>query len=142
MKVQIKKAHPNAKTPTRATTGSAGYDLYAVDDCEVAPNLVKLIDIGIQLDIEPGYVGLVCPRSGLALKNNIRVANGPGVVDSDYRGNVGVILANDNNSSFSVKAGMKVAQMVFVKAEVASFDEVTLLDDTSRGSGGFGSTGQ
>lgn len=130
-------------TPQYATDGSSGADLYAVNNDEICikSNQIALIPCGFSMAIPEGYEAQIRSRSGLALKNGIFVLNSPGTIDSDYRGEVKVILMNLSNSDFFVKKGMKIAQMVIAKVEKVSFCLVDELDDTDRGEGGFGSTG-
>jgi len=130
-------------TPQYATDGSSGADLYAVNNDEICikSNQIALIPCGFSMAIPEGYEAQIRSRSGLALKNGVIVLNSPGTIDSDYRGEVKVILMNLSNSDFFVKKGMKIAQMVIAKVEKVSFCLVDELDDTDRGEGGFGSTG-
>lgn len=147
--IKIVLDHPEAKIPTRATTGSAGYDLYAAEDvtllgfnCSFGLDSPKLVDTGIKIQLPPGYEAQIRPRSGLALKG-IRVANSPGTVDEDFTGRVKVILQYTANwpPTFEIKKGDKIAQMVITKYETPTFEQVDTLDPTVRGEGGFGSTG-
>ena len=130
-------------TPQYATDGSSGADLYAVNNDEICikSNQIALIPCGFSMAIPEGYEAQIRSRSGLALKNGVIVLNSPGTIDSDYRGEVKVILMNLSNSDFFVKKGMKIAQMVIAKVEKVSFCLVDELDDTDRGECGFGSTG-
>jgi len=118
-------------------------DLYAAVDgtVEIEPGKVQLIPTGIHIALPQGYEVQVRPRSGLALKNGVTVLNAPGTVDSDYRNEVGVILANLGQKAFTVERGMRVAQMVVAETCRAELFEVDELDSTERGLGGFGSTG-
>lgn len=129
--------------PKYETSGSAGLDLVAAIDEEIIikSGEVKLVKTGISIALEQGYEAQVRPRSGLALKNGITVLNSPGTVDSDYRGEVCAILINHSKVDFVVTRGMRIAQMVIAKHEQAKIVEVEDLDETARGSGGFGSTG-
>jgi dUTP pyrophosphatase len=129
--------------PKYETSGSAGMDLLAAiaEDVVLKPGEVKLVKTGIAIALEKGVEAQVRPRSGLALKNGITVLNTPGTVDSDYRGEVCVILINHSSVDFTVTRGMRIAQMVIAKYEQAEIVEVKDLDETARGSGGFGSTG-
>jgi dUTP pyrophosphatase len=132
--------------PAYASTGAAGADLRAnLPDrgaMELAPGARALVPTGLRMAIPAGYEVQVRPRSGLALKHGVTVANAPGTVDSDYRGEVGVILINLGSESFTIGHGERIAQMVVAKVEQLGFTEVTSLDDTARGAGGFGSTGR
>lgn len=129
--------------PKYETQGSAGIDLLAAIDQEIIlkPGSTALVKTGIAIALELGFEAQVRPRSGLALKSGITVLNTPGTVDSDYRGEVGVILINHSNNDFKIERGMRIAQMVIAKYEQAQIQEVTSLDETTRGEGGFGSTG-
>lgn len=129
--------------PKYETDGSAGMDLLAAidEDIIIKPGEVKLVKTGIAIALEKGFEAQVRPRSGLALKNGITVLNTPGTVDSDYRGEVCVILINHSKVDFTITRGMRIAQMIIAKYEQAKIEVVENLDETARGSGGFGSTG-
>jgi len=129
--------------PKYETSGSAGMDLRAAIDepITLAQGEVKLIKTGFAIALEPGFEAQVRPRSGLALKNGVTVLNSPGTVDSDYRGEVCVILTNTSSNDFVVERGMRIAQMVIARYEQAKMEEVEDLESTDRGTGGFGSTG-
>jgi dUTP pyrophosphatase len=143
LEVEIQKISPEAKLPAYAHEGDAGVDLYSTVDKVLAPGERALIPTGIKMAIPHGYEGQVRPKSGLALKHGISVLNTPGTVDAPYRGEVGVILINlDHKTPYEVKKGEKVAQMVFNKVEYAAFKETAELAATTRGAGGFGSTGK
>jgi dUTP pyrophosphatase len=142
MMINLVKNVETAVVPKLATEGSAGADLCAVSDTILYPGETKLIKTGINISIPIGYAGFVCSRSGLALKQNVFVLNAPGIVDSDYTGDVGVILHNASEDRFTIKSGDRVAQLLIVKCEHFVFNEVTELQQTERGAGGFGSTGQ
>ena len=142
--VKVKKLNEYAKTPLYATEGSAAADLYAALDAPVviAPGERKLIPTGISID--PGrddVVSILCARSGLASKKGIALANGIGVIDSDYRGEVKVAVINHSNEAFTVENGERIAQIMFMPVIRADFSEVDELNETARGTGGFGSTG-
>ncbi|AFI05389.1 dUTP diphosphatase [Helicobacter cetorum] len=141
MKIKIQKIHPNAIIPKYQTEGSSGFDLHAVEDVVIKSHSVGLVSIGICLALEVGYELQVRTRSGLALKNQVMVLNSPGTVDNDYRGEIKVILANFSEQDFKVQVGDRIAQGVVQKTYKAEFLECEELDTTSRGSGGFGSTG-
>lgn len=132
--------------PSYETTGAAGADLRAnLPDrgtVEIQPGARALVPTGLRMAIPEGYEVQVRPRSGLALKQGVTVANAPGTIDSDYRGEVGVILINLGNEPFVVGHGDRIAQMVVAPVVQAGFTVVDSLDDTARGAGGFGSTGQ
>ncbi|WP_313101942.1 dUTP diphosphatase, partial [Brevundimonas sp.] len=128
------------------TTGSAGMDLRAAlpefEPVILAPGERKLIPTGLKIALEPGYEAQVRPRSGLALKHGVTCLNSPGTIDSDYRGEVGVILINHGQLAFEINRGERIAQMVIAPYTQAVMAEVEALDETARGAGGFGSTGK
>ena len=130
--------------PAYATLGAAGFDLRANFDVPeiLAHGERKLIPTGLFMEIEYGFEGQVRPRSGLALKQGLTVLNTPGTIDSDYRGEVGVILINLSGSPQTINPGDRVAQMVFAKHERAEIESTEELSSTDRGEGGFGSTGK
>nr|WP_255550076.1 dUTP diphosphatase [Corynebacterium sp. TAE3-ERU2] len=139
---KIKRLDPDLPLPTRAHRGDAGVDLYAADSLTLAPGERALINTGIALALPLGYVGLIHPRSGLGAKHGVSVVNTPGTIDADYRGEIKVCLINhDRHESFAVTRGMRIAQLVIQKVELVDFEEVEELDDTVRGTGGYGSTG-
>lgn len=143
--LKIKKLpnHEGLDLPKYETKGSAGLDLMAAIDENITlkKGEIKLVKTGISIALEQGYEAQIRPRSGLALKNGITVLNSPGTVDSDYRGEVCAILINHSEQEFTITRGMRIAQMVIAKHEQAQIQEVSDLDETNRGSGGFGSTG-
>jgi len=132
--------------PAYETAGSAGMDLRAAlgegETVVLEPGQRKLIPTGLKIALEPGYEAQVRPRSGLALKHGISAPNSPGTIDSDYRGEVGVILINLGELPFEIKRGDRIAQMVIARYEQAQMIEVDAVDETARGAGGFGSTGR
>jgi dUTP pyrophosphatase len=134
----------NNNTPSLSTTGSAGADLRAnLDDSIVLQPLERrLIPTGLKMEIPLGYEVQIRPRSGLAYKHGITVLNSPGTIDSDYRGDIGVILVNLSNEIFEIKHGDRIAQMILAKHEVPFFTEKEELSNSQRGDGGFGSTGE
>jgi dUTP pyrophosphatase len=129
--------------PKYETNGSAGMDLIASidEDIIIKSGEIKLIKTGIAIALEKGFEAQIRPRSGLALKNGITVLNTPGTIDSDYRGEICVILINHSKLDFVVSRGMRIAQMIIAKYEQAEIIEVENLDETIRGASGFGSTG-
>ncbi|WP_033781109.1 dUTP diphosphatase [Helicobacter pylori] len=141
MKIKIQKIHPNALVPEYQTEGSSGFDLHAVENTTIKPHSVGLVRIGICLSLEVGYELQVRTRSGLALNHQVMVLNSPGTVDNDYRGEIKVILANLSDKDFTIQVGDRIAQGVVQKTYKAEFIECEQLDETLRGSGGFGSTG-
>ncbi len=143
LEVQVQKLSPEVKMPGYAHEGDAGVDLYSTVDHLLAPGERFLVPTGLKMAIPHGYEGQVRPKSGLALKHGISVLNTPGTVDAPYRGEVGVILINlDTKTPYEIKKGEKVAQMVFARVEHAAFAETPELAATTRGEGGFGSTGK
>lgn len=136
---KVKLLSFDAKVPTRATEFSAGLDLSSIEDTVVPANKWIAIPTGISIQIPKDCYARVAPRSGLAFKHGIQV--GAGVVDSDYTGEIKVILFNHGSSDFEVKKGDRIAQLIFEKIYNEYFIEVEELDDTVRGDGGFGSTG-
>ena len=129
--------------PKYATNQSAGMDLRANLDnpIKISPLERILVKTGLFIELPEGYEAQVRPRSGLAYKKGITVLNSPGTIDSDYRGEIGVILVNLSNETFLIESGERIAQMVIAKHEKVNFQEVNELIETTRGSGGFGSTG-
>ncbi len=132
--------------PAYETGGSAGMDLRAAvpEDAPVTlePGARTLVPTGLKIALEAGYEAQVRPRSGLALKHGLTCLNAPGTIDSDYRGEVGVILINHGQDPFVIRRGERIAQMVIARHEQATLVEVGALDETARGAGGFGSTGR
>jgi dUTP pyrophosphatase len=141
MKIKIINKSQNP-LPKYQTALSAGMDLYAnLDESLTLKSLErKLIPTGLFLELPEGYEAQVRPRSGLAIKNGISVLNAPGTIDADYRGEIGVILVNLSTESFNVNNGDRIAQMVIAKYETAEWQEVSEINETERGAGGFGST--
>lgn len=127
--------------PGYATEGAAGMDVVAAEELVLAPGARHAVATGFAMAIPQGYEVQVRPRSGLALKHGITCLNTPGTIDSDYRGEVKVILANLGSEPFPIQRGDRIAQLVPAPVQRALFDEVAVLDETTRGSGGFGSTG-
>jgi len=127
----------------RMTDGSSGYDIFAAcgEDIVICSGTVRPVPAGFELSIPVGYEAQVRPRSGLAMKNRIGLLNSPGTIDSDYRGEVKVLLFNFGDTDHVVRRGDRIAQLVFARVPPVSLVELTELDPTSRGSGGFGHTG-
>ena len=144
VKIKIKKLDPKVKIPQYKTEGSSGMDLMAFvkKSLKIKPNSSELIPTGISIAIPQDTDIQIRPRSGLAAKSKISVLNTPGTIDSDYRGELKVILFNHGVNDFIVNNGDRIAQMVLMPVLKASFEEVDELPDTIRGSGGFGSTGK
>jgi len=128
--------------PAYASHGAAGLDVVAAEDVTLAPGERHAVATGFAIAIPPGFEVQVRPRSGLALKHGVTCLNTPGTIDEDYRGEVKVILANLGNEPFEVKRGERIAQLVPAPVQKAEFAEVAVLEETSRGAGGFGSTGR
>lgn len=143
VKVKRLPASRGLDLPHKASVGASGFDLLACVEGEItiAPGEVALVPTGLRLEIPRGYEGQVRPRSGLALKSFITVLNAPGTIDSDYRGELGVILANLGRKPFAVRRGDRIAQIVFAAVCGARLVEVEDLEDSARGEGGFGHTG-
>jgi len=142
MKLKIKKLNQNAQIPAYQTKEAAGFDLHSIEDTIINPGERKLIGTGLAFEIERGYEVQIRPRSGLAFKHGITVLNSPGTIDSDYRGEIKVLLINLGNEPFEIKCGERIAQAVVAPVIQAEIEEVENLSDTERGSGGFGSTGK
>lgn len=149
MELKIKRLTPTAILPTRATSGSAGLDLYAdiatyYKDRQffVYGGSRTIASCGISLEIPPGYEGQIRPRSGLAAKHGITVLNSPGTIDSDYRGEVKVIIVNHSSWHYKISHGDRIAQLVIAPVAQVEVIEVDELTDTERGGGGLGSTGK
>jgi dUTP pyrophosphatase len=132
--------------PSYGTAGAAGMDLRAAvpedQDLVIQPGARALVPTGLTIAVPAGYEAQVRPRSGLALKHGITCLNSPGTIDSDYRGEVGVILANLGPEAFTIRRGDRIAQMVVAAYATVAWEEANSLDETMRGAGGFGSTGQ
>lgn len=142
LQIKVKRLSEEAKLPTRASDSDAGYDLYATNDGTVYCHLHtrELIKTGISVAIPKGYYGRVAPRSGLALRDGINVLGG--VIDSGYRGEIGVVLHNTGIQDFNFFKGDRVAQLIIEKCHDVEWDECDDLDGSERGEGGFGSTGK
>ena len=154
IKVDVEKTNSAVETPIYQTTGSAGCDVKAYlpdGDVSIYPGQTKLIPTGLKFSIPEGFEMQIRPRSGLSLKTKLRIANTPGTLDSDYRGELGIIMENIANptnasrmsgsSNIVIKNGERIAQLVFAPVVQAEFELKDSLDGTERGSGGFGSTG-
>ena len=143
MKIKIINKSTHA-LPHYETIASAGMDLRAHIGQDIVLNPMErtIVPTGLFIELPVGYEAQVRPRSGLAAKHGLTVLNSPGTIDADYRGEIGVILANLSQTAFTIKNGERVAQMVIAKHERADWEEVQTLSETSRGTGGFGSTGR
>lgn len=141
MKLLVEKINQKAIIPFQAHEGDAGMDLFSVEEVILKPMERKLIHTGIKIQLPKNTEAQIRPRSGLALKNGITVLNTPGTIDEGYRGEIGIILINLGTEEFKVEEGMKVAQMVIKPTLTLEVEEVVELTETTRGEGGFGSTG-
>lgn len=142
--VRVKKLHPNAKLPTYGSPEAAGADLYAclAEAVTIQPGEVYWVPTGIALEVPKGCAGLVYARSSMGVKRGLAPANKVGVVDSDYRGEIKVVLLNHSNQPQTLEPGERVAQFVITPVLTPAYEEAEDLSDTSRGIGGFGSTGK
>ena len=140
--IPTKKLVENALIPQNAYQGDAGYDLCSTVTVTLKPFERKLIPTGLAIEIPFGYAGLVVPRSGLAIKQGLSIVNAPGLIDSNYRGELKVIAINlDPKETITIQVGDRIAQLVIMKVESLEFKEVEELNDSERGTGGFGSSG-
>jgi dUTP pyrophosphatase len=142
MKLRVRRLHPDARLPSRAHPGDAGYDLHALEPVGLEPGERGMVRTGVALELPPGHAGWVVPRSGLAHRHGLALVNAPGLIDAGYRGEVRVLLLNtDRSTRAELAAGDRVAQLVVMAVAGPEVVEVDALDDTARGAGGFGSTG-
>ncbi len=141
--IKISKINEDAHIPEYKTQGSSGMDLYSVDDVNIEAYKAALISTGLIIEIPDGYEGQVRPRSGMALKSQLTVLNSPGTIDSDYRGEIKIILFNANDKAIKINKGDRIAQLVIMPVIHAKFEVVDSceLTESKRGAGGFGSTG-
>lgn len=143
MRLGLKRLDPAAVIPSRAHEGDAGLDLCALAAGSIGPGERAQVSTGIAIELPPKTVGLVMPRSGLAVRHGISLVNAPGVIDEGYRGEVQVLLLNtDRSETWSFDAGERVAQLLVVRVEAPDVMELEELDASARGQGGFGSTGR
>lgn len=140
MELKFKKLNQYAIIPTRGSEKAAGLDLYATKTVSIHPHETEKIGTGIAIAVPEGYFGGIFARSGIATKQGLRPANCTGVIDADYRGEVIVALHNDSNETRIIEAGERIAQLILIPFVFAELNEVDELDETERGSGGFGST--
>lgn len=142
--IRVKKLNQNAKLPTYGSVEAAGADLYACisETTKILPGETVWIPTGIALEVPKGYAGLIYARSSMGVKRGLAPANKVGVVDSDYRGEIRVVLLNHSSEIQSVEPGERVAQFIITPVLKAEYEEVKELTETGRGSGGFGSTGK
>ena len=141
MKLLVEKINKKAIVTFQAHEGDAGMDLFSIEEVILKPMERKLIHTGIKIQLPKNTEAQIRPRSGLALKNGITVLNTPGTIDEGYRGEIGIILINLGAEEFKVEEGMKIAQMVIKPTLTLDVEEVVELTETTRGEGGFGSTG-
>jgi dUTP diphosphatase len=140
--LRVRRLDGRAVLPTRAHDDDAGLDLYALEPTVLGPGERASVTTGLAVEIPDGHAGLVLPRSGLALRNGIALVNAPGLIDPGYRGEVRVLLLNtDRSTPFEISAGDRIAQLLVVRTEVATAVEVKELSASTRGDGGFGSSG-
>lgn len=140
--INIMKDDPRAVVPEYKTIGSAGFDFYSLKDCVIEPGAVVMVETGLRIELPPCTMLMVCSRSGLAFNYGIHVLNSPGIVDSDYRGPLNVILHNAGDKAFEIKEGFRIAQGIIMNHIYPyRFNVVDSLEETERGDKGFGSTG-
>jgi dUTP pyrophosphatase len=139
--INVKIKTIEGSIPEYATMGSAGVDLCSSIDCILRSKETKAINTGLFMEIPEGYEGQIRPRSGLALNNSLTILNSPGTIDSDYRGEIKIIISNFGEKDFVIKKGDRIAQMVFAPVIRAEFQKVSELNTTERNDGGFGHTG-
>ena len=143
MKLRFRRLSEAARAPTRAQEGDAGYDLHAAETVTLAPGARAGVGTGIAIALPAGHAGLVLPRSGLALRHGIGLVNAPGLIDAGYRGELRVLLLNtDPREPFDVAVGDRIAQLVVVAVAAPEIEESEQLEQTARGSAGFGSSGR
>ncbi len=143
MELRVTRLHDDARLPARAHEGDAGLDLHAVETVRLAPGERAGVATGIAVEIPEGHAGLVLPRSGLAKRHGIALVNSPGLIDSGFRGELRVLLLNtDRERAFEVERGDRIAQLVLTPVAVAEPVEVSELEASARGDGGFGSSGR
>ena len=141
MRVLMQRLGHGVKSLKYEHDGDSGIDLFASDTVEIKPMERKIVGTGIRISMEKGLEAQTRPKSGLALNHGITLLNTPGTIDSNYRGEIKIILINLGEKSYIVEKGKKIAQLIFQKVEYPAIEEVSELDSTSRGEGGFGSTG-
>ncbi len=142
VRVRVRRLDPSVELPAYAYEGDAGLDLRANEDVTLRPHERRLVSTGLAVAIPEGWAGFVQPRSGMALRLGLSMANTPGLVDSHYRGELKVVAVNlDDESDISIERGERIAQLVIQRVPVVELVEVDELDETDRGSGGFGSSG-
>lgn len=139
--IKIKRLDPKATLPLMGSVQSAGFDLTSLERCVLEPTQRAALSTGLALEIPEGFEGQIRPRSGLALHEGLTVLNSPGTIDADFRGEIKVVCINLGHKSFTIEPGMRIAQLVISPVLRALFEEVDTLETTSRGHGGFGSSG-
>jgi len=140
--LRVRRLHPLAVLPTRAYDGDAGFDLRALEPATLTPGERATVRTGLALELPEGHAGLVLPRSGLAARHGITLANAPGLIDAGYRGELQVLLLNtDPEAPFAIAPGDRIAQLVLVRVETPEVEETEELSASARGLGGFGSSG-
>ena len=140
--VNIKRLDPSVELPRYAYSGDAGLDLRANESVDIPPHERRLVSTGLAIALPDGYAGFVQPRSGMALKHGLSIANTPGLIDAHYRGELKIIAVNlDSSETIHIEKGERIAQLVIQEVPVVDLVEVEELDETDRGSGGFGSSG-
>jgi dUTP pyrophosphatase len=140
-KILVKQLDPDLPLPSHARPGDAGVDLYASEGGELAPGQRAMVPTGIAVAVPEGHVGLIAPRSGLAVRHGISLVNSPGILDAGYRGEIHVVMINQATEPFSFERGDRIAQLIVVPFATQHYVVVDELPSTERGSGGFGSTG-
>jgi len=140
--IKFTKLHPDAMPPMYQTDQSVGADLTSIENIDIEPGQFRLVKTGIAVELPRATEMQIRPRSSLALKHGVTVLNAPGTIDSDYRGEVGVLLINHGTTTFKVSKGDRIAQAVLAKAILVNYKAVKELSSTDRGAGGFGSTGR
>ncbi len=141
MKLKVKRLCPDAILPSYSHDGDAGLDLCSAETVNLPPGERILLRTGIAIELPLGAEAQIRPRSGLALKHGITVLNSPGTIDQGYRGEIGVILINHGDTLFRIEVGSRIAQIVINPVSTVILEEISMLSETARGSGGFGSTG-
>jgi dUTP pyrophosphatase len=143
VRLPVRRLDPAATLPRRAHPGDAGLDLFALEPCTLAPGKRALVRTGVAIELPEDHAGLVVPRSGLAARHGISVVNAPGLIDAGYRGEIKVLLLNtDREEPFEVAPGERIAQLVITPVSILDVVEADTLATSSRGDGGFGSTGR
>lgn len=140
--LKFKKLHPEAKIPSYGTVGSAGFDFYCLEETIIKEGQTLIVKTGLSVEIPEGYFMSIVPRSSTGLKTPLRQANSYGVIDSDYRGEIGLLFTNYSNNSYTVNKGDRLAQGFILPVFQMPIEETVDLSETERGEGGFGSTGK